>query len=439
MVLSCLIEVFILGVQLRVLNIVFLRDRILKSTTYILLDFLNGEKSSLPPGFRFHPTDVELCWWKKLHLQAIAIVEIYKYAPWDLPDKSRLRTGDLKWYFFCPTGKKYASGVRMKRATDTGYWKTTGKDKSVQYKNEAVGMIKTLVFHTGRAPKGERTDWVIYKYRLEEMELADKGIAQDGYVLCVIFKKGTGPKNGSQYGAPFEEGWNDDDEVEEVNFQKAILPAAVHTPAFMLPKNSNMSIAMNSYVPESTCTGPPVLCPSQTPTAGTTLPMVSNNDVASTEDPHAVHEFANGSEADFSAGISAKAFQKPSNPNGSILASSSSFVPENMCYPAYIPSMDASQMEAPRIMDDNDGLPSLLAILDNNSENVDFVGIAESEPGIYRNLGDIATSGTGDNISNTQYFMDPPLLDSNVGFLELVGLDTPHSIIVNKWSAVATA
>ncbi|KAH8507563.1 hypothetical protein H0E87_009928 [Populus deltoides] len=395
-----------------------------------------GKKSSLPPGFRFHPTDVELVKYylkrkvlgKKLHFQAIAEVEIYKYAPWDLPGKSCLRTGDLKWYFFCPTEKKYASGVRMKRSTDIGYWKATGKDRSIQDKNEVVGMIKTLVFHTGRAPKGDRTDWVMYEYRLEEIELADKGIAQDGYVLCVIFKKGPGPRNGAQYGEPFkEEEWvDDDDEVEEVNFHKAILPAAMHTPAFMLPKNSNTSIAMSSYVPESTCTGLPVSCPSQTPTACTTLPVVSSNDVASTEDHQVVHEYVNGGEADSSAGISATAYQQPSNPKGSILASSSSHVPENMCYPAYIPSMDASQVEAPQIMDNGGDLLSPLAIFDNdNTENVDFGGIAEPETDIYQNLGDIASWGTGDYISNYQYLMDPTLLDSNVGFLELKDLDTP--------------
>lgn len=93
-------------------------------------------------------------------------------------DKSLLKTGDLEWYFFCPRGKKYASGGRMNRATEVGYWKTTGKDRSVEHKNGVVGMIKTLVFHTGRAPKGDRTDWVMHEFRLEDKELADKGIPQ---------------------------------------------------------------------------------------------------------------------------------------------------------------------------------------------------------------------------------------------------------------------
>jgi hypothetical protein len=62
---------------------------------------------------------------------------------------------------------------------------------------------------------------------------------------------------------------------------------------------------------------------------------------------------------------------------------------------------------------------------DLDLQNVDFGGIAEPETDIYQNLGDIASSGTGDYISNSQYLMDPTLLDCNVGFLELKDLDTP--------------
>jgi len=50
-------------------------------------------QTSLPPGFRFHPTDLELCSYylkrkimgKKLLVEAISEVELYKYAFWDLP------------------------------------------------------------------------------------------------------------------------------------------------------------------------------------------------------------------------------------------------------------------------------------------------------------------------------------------------------------------
>lgn len=90
-----------------------------------------------------------------------------------LSAKSRMPTRDLKWYFFCPIARKYGTGERQNRATDQGYWKTTGKDRSVNYKNEVVGMIKTLVFHTGKAPRGNRTDWVMHEYRLKEKDVVD--------------------------------------------------------------------------------------------------------------------------------------------------------------------------------------------------------------------------------------------------------------------------
>lgn len=105
-----------------------------------------------------------------------------------------MRTRDLEWYFFCHRDKKYSNGSRSNRATDGGYWKATGKDKSVIHNSCTVGMRRTLVFHEGKPPKGTRTNWVMYEYRLESRELVDAGFAQvklasDTYlkVSCMIF------------------------------------------------------------------------------------------------------------------------------------------------------------------------------------------------------------------------------------------------------------
>ncbi|KAK9072069.1 hypothetical protein SSX86_008501 [Deinandra increscens subsp. villosa] len=178
-------------------------------------------RSSLIPGFRFHPTDVELVMFylkkklmgKKINVNVVTEVNIYEFCPWDLPDKSSLKSGDLEWYFFCPKAKKYSTGCRAKRATETGFWKATGKDREVKYNERIVAKIKTLVYYRGHAGKGERTDWVMHEYRMEDEQLASTGVVQDTYVLCKIFKKsGSGPKNGQQYGAPFnEEDWEEDD------------------------------------------------------------------------------------------------------------------------------------------------------------------------------------------------------------------------------------
>jgi hypothetical protein len=134
-----------------------------------------AEATSLAPGFRFHPTDEELVSYylkrkvlgRPLKVDAIAEVDLYKLEPWDLPPRSRLRSRDSQWYFFSRLDRKHANRARTNRATSGGYWKTTGKDREVRHGPRVVGMKKTLVFHAGRAPKGERTNWVMHEYRLE--------------------------------------------------------------------------------------------------------------------------------------------------------------------------------------------------------------------------------------------------------------------------------
>nr|GLL49389.1 NAC domain-containing protein 83-like [Ipomoea trifida] len=119
--------------------------------------------SLLFPGIRFQPTDEELV-FHYLHpkvfnspLPAYIILEIdnvCKSDPWVLPD-----------------GERYFFSRRCSRATLSGYWKPTGKDKKIAVSGEAqsiVGMKKTLVFYTGKAPNGSKTDWIMHEYSLAD-------------------------------------------------------------------------------------------------------------------------------------------------------------------------------------------------------------------------------------------------------------------------------
>ena len=92
--------------------------------------------------------------------------------------KSKLKSRDLEWYFFSALDKKYGNGWRTNRATERGYWKTTGKDRPVLHKSRTVGMKKTLVYHIGRAPWGERTNWVMHEYKLVDEESEKTGNVQ---------------------------------------------------------------------------------------------------------------------------------------------------------------------------------------------------------------------------------------------------------------------
>ncbi|CAN8238292.1 unnamed protein product [Cochlearia groenlandica] len=152
---------------------------------------------TMPPGFRFHPTDEELVIYylkrkingRVIELEIIPEIDLYKCEPWDLPGKSLLPSKDLEWFFFSPRDRKYPNGSRTNRATKAGYWKATGKDRKVTSHSRMVGTKKTLVYYRGRAPHGSRTDWVMHEYRLEEQECESKSGIQDAYALCRVFKK----------------------------------------------------------------------------------------------------------------------------------------------------------------------------------------------------------------------------------------------------------
>lgn len=167
---------------------------------------VNGQ-SCVPPGFRFHPTEEELLNYylrkkvasEKIDLDVIRDVDLNKLEPWDIQgattsnldstlffsiikflrgiltpldlftEKCRIgSTPQNDWYFFSHKDKKYPTGTRTNRATAAGFWKATGRDKVIYTSFKRIGMRKTLVFYKGRAPHGQKSDWIMHEYRLDD-------------------------------------------------------------------------------------------------------------------------------------------------------------------------------------------------------------------------------------------------------------------------------
>ncbi|KAF8687335.1 hypothetical protein HU200_043018 [Digitaria exilis] len=174
------------------------------------MNSLSMVEARLPPGFRFHPRDDELVLdylARKLGeaggggggggggavvmsiygCPTMVDVDLNKCEPWDLPDIACI--GGKEWYFYSLRDRKYATGQRTNRATDSGYWKATGKDRPISRKGLLVGMRKTLVFYQGRAPKGKKTEWVMHEFRMEGQGDPMKLPFKEDWVLCRVFYK----------------------------------------------------------------------------------------------------------------------------------------------------------------------------------------------------------------------------------------------------------
>ncbi|XP_027343383.1 NAC transcription factor 29-like [Abrus precatorius] len=162
----------------------------------------HGSNYSFPPGFRFHPSDEELIVHylqnkitsRPLPASIIAEIDLYKYNPWELPNKSLF--GEEEWYFFSPRDRKYPNGLRPNRAAASGYWKATGTDKPIisSCGSKRIGVKKALVFYSGRPPKGAKTDWIMNEYRLVDTATKSSKIKGsmrlDDWVLCRVRHKG---------------------------------------------------------------------------------------------------------------------------------------------------------------------------------------------------------------------------------------------------------
>ncbi|KAJ4879219.1 NAC domain-containing protein 7 [Raphanus sativus] len=215
--------------------------------------------SHVPPGFRFHPTDEELVDYylrkkvasKRIEIDFIKDIDLYKIEPWDLQELCKIGHEEQSdWYFFSHKDKKYPTGTRTNRATKAGFWKATGRDKAIYLRHNLIGMRKTLVFYKGRAPNGQKSDWIMHEYRLETDENGTPH--EEGWVVCRVFKKRLAAvrRMGDYDSSPSH--WYDDQlsfmsSELETNGPRRILPNHQHQHQYHLPYGFSASAyALNS-------------------------------------------------------------------------------------------------------------------------------------------------------------------------------------------------
>ncbi|KAG6546421.1 hypothetical protein Mapa_011969 [Marchantia paleacea] len=172
--------------------------------------------SKIPWGWHFRPTGAELITNlnKKVKRQrqdrsryepedisdVLREIDLSQVEPWEIkgiPETCSIRAthaDELNQYFYTQKEQKYRHGKRSNRATRRGFWKATGRDKPIYGKinqkdrhKRVIGYRKALVFYEGRAPNGNKTDWILHEYRLEADP--DSTVRDEQWVACHMFIK----------------------------------------------------------------------------------------------------------------------------------------------------------------------------------------------------------------------------------------------------------
>ncbi|XP_057538734.1 NAC domain-containing protein 104-like [Amaranthus tricolor] len=163
----------------------------------------NEGDNSLPPGFRFYPSDEDLVvhFLRRkdhdhssilpFHPRVIPDLDLYPYNPWELQGKA-LEEGD-KWYYY--------SRKIQNRVTESGYWNPMGMDEPIisSSSKKIVGMKKYYVFHIGEPPAGVWTSWIMHEYRLPDSGSTSRSTSRktrghpkldyNKWVICKVYEQ----------------------------------------------------------------------------------------------------------------------------------------------------------------------------------------------------------------------------------------------------------
>nr|XP_043625702.1 NAC domain-containing protein 2-like [Erigeron canadensis] len=159
---------------------------------------------SLPPGYRFCPTDAEIILYylipqieKGTHPPCrLHKVNIYDHTPEELA--AAYKPCDANWYFLTPRMRRYAKGKRPSRTTKgRGYWHASQryakvKDPGVVVNGQVVDVGRKLSL-TYFDRNNNKTSWLMHEYTTNDPDLPT-GRGKDGtkltdWVIAKIYKK----------------------------------------------------------------------------------------------------------------------------------------------------------------------------------------------------------------------------------------------------------
>ncbi|KAK7336236.1 hypothetical protein VNO77_16772 [Canavalia gladiata] len=199
----------------------------------------------LPVGYRFKPTEEELitCYLMKkvknqpLPHRTILEVNVYEHSPKELVGKYLLRR-ECEWFFFSPRNRKYPNGSRPDRSARDGYWKMTGCDTEIMINGVKAASRKNLDYYTGSHKQGQKTNWKMQEYVLEE-DATSSGFKRDNdriklneWVICKIYESNRSKQRNNEIHTeealwmrdPTKEDENEDGSLKEEYFNKELPP-----------------------------------------------------------------------------------------------------------------------------------------------------------------------------------------------------------------------
>ncbi|KAL5800770.1 hypothetical protein ACOSQ3_032402 [Xanthoceras sorbifolium] len=168
-------------------------------------DHEEEEELVLPLGYRFSPRNHELVLHylvkkilgHKLPANIITTIDLYQYDPHQLPISEFKYGKPNEAYFFSQIDQRHAKGGLIRRTTESGYWKATGRETNIFYKKKLVGFKRIFIFHFGKAPTGKKTPWIMHEFRVNPTLIPAANNALDNairtkvesYVVCKIHYK----------------------------------------------------------------------------------------------------------------------------------------------------------------------------------------------------------------------------------------------------------